>query len=327
MVIYHLHSHDSLLDSVSKFSEYVDLAVAQGMNAIGTTEHGLPRSWVEKKQYCDSKNIKLIIGVEAYITPHVEERVRNNQHVCLLARNQDGFHELMRLMEIASRPDHAYYNPRLSYEEFLSISPNIIKTSACLASPLAKLDPSDPMYMQLARHFDYLEVQHHNVPEQVAHNKKMLHLSRQLGIPLIAGTDTHSSSQYKAECREIVLTYKDIVFGDEKGWDLCWRTEDELIEAYEKQGSLSRNAFMEAIANTQVMADSVEDWKLDTTPKYPVLNGSPEEDEKQLEEITWKMLDEKLDAGIIPREQEEEFRRDIKEELAAFHKTNMSGLV
>lgn len=327
MVIYHLHSHDSLLDSCSKFSEYVDLAVAQGMNAIGTTEHGLPRSWVEKKQYCDSKNIKLIVGVEAYITPDVSERVRNNQHVCLLARNEDGFHELMRWMEIASRPDHSYYNPRLSYEEFLQISPNIIKTSACLASPLAKLDPSDPMYLTLAKHFDYLEVQHHDVPEQKAHNKRMLQLSRQLGIPLIAGTDTHSSSPYKAECREVVLTYKDIVFGDEQGWDLVWKTEDELIEAYEKQGALPRNSYMEAIANTQVMSDSVEDWKLDTTPKYPVLNGSPEEDEKQLEEITWRMLDEKLDAGIIPRDQEEEFRRDIKEELDAFHKTNMSGFM
>lgn len=324
--VYHLHGYDSLLDSCSKFSEYVDLAVAQGMNAIGTTEHGLPRSWVEKKQYCDSKNIKLIIGVEAYITPHVEEHVRNNQHVCLLAKNEDGFHELMRLMEIASREDHSYYNPRLSYEEFLAISPNIIKTSACIASPLARLDPSDPMYLRLAKHFDYLEVQHHNVPEQITHNKKMLQLSRQLGIPLIAGTDTHSSSQYKAECRRVLLEYKDIPHQDE-AWDLVWKNEDELIEAYEKQGALPRNAFMEAIANTQVMADSVEDWRLDTTPKYPVLNGSPEEDEKQLEEITWKMLDEKLDAGIIPREQEEEFRRDIKEELAAFHQTNMSGFM
>lgn len=326
MVIYHLHSHDSLLDSVSKFSEYVDLAVAQGMNAIGTTEHGLPRSWVEKKQYCDKCHIKLIIGTEAYITPHVEERVRNNQHVCLLAKNEDGFHELMHLMEIASREDHSYYNPRLSYEEFLAISPNIIKTSACIASPLARLDPSDPMYLRLAKHFDYLEVQHHNVPEQITHNKKMLQLSRQLGIPLIAGTDTHSSSQYKAECRRVLLEYKDIPHQDE-AWDLVWKNEDELIEAYEKQGALSRNAFMEAIANTQVMADSVEDWKLDTTPKYPVLNGSPEEDEQQLEEITWRMLDEKLEAGIIPREQEEEFRRDIKEELMAFHKTNMSGFM
>lgn len=324
--VYHLHSYDSLLDSCSKFSEYVDLAVAQGMNAIGTTEHGLPRSWVEKKQYCDSKNIKLIIGVEAYITPDIAERVRNNQHVCLLAKNEDGFHELMRLMEIASREDHSYYNPRLSYEEFLAISPNIIKTSACIASPLARLDPSDPMYLRLAKHFDYLEVQHHNVPEQIAHNKKMLQLSRQLSIPLIAGTDTHSSSQYKAECRRVLLEYKDIPHQDE-AWDLVWKNEDELIEAYERQGALPRNAFMEAMANTQVMADSVEDWKLDTTPKYPVLNGSPEEDERQLEEITWKMLDEKLDAGIIPREQEEEFRLDIKEELAAFHQTNMSGFM
>ena len=52
--VYHLHSDLSLLDSCSKFQEYVDLAKSQGMTAIASTEHGLPRSWVEKKMACDA---------------------------------------------------------------------------------------------------------------------------------------------------------------------------------------------------------------------------------------------------------------------------------
>ena len=325
--VYHLHSDLSLLDSCSKFAEYVDLAKAQGMTAIASTEHGIPRSWVEKKMLCDAAGIKFIHGVEIYITMSLAEKVRDNYHTVLLARNEDGIHELNKLIELSTRPDHFYYNNRITAEEFLAISPNIIKISACLASPLAKLDPSDPMYMRLANHYDFLEVQHHNVPDQAAYNKRLLQLSRQIGKPLIAGTDTHSSSEYKSVCREILMEYKEQHYPGEDGFDLVWKTEDELIDAYEAQGALPRNIYMEAIANTNVMADMVEDFRLDKTPKYPVLYGSPEEDEKKLNEITWKMLDEKLASGVIPQEQADAFRKDCAEELEAFHQTNMSGFM
>lgn len=325
--VYHLHSDLSLLDSCSKFSEYVDLAKAQGMNAIASTEHGLPRSWVEKKLYCDQQGIRFIPGVEIYITMNLAEKVRDNYHTVLLAKNRDGFKELMELIELSTRPDHFYYTNRISADEFLAISPNIIKTSACLASPLNKLDMDDPMYFKVLKHYDYLEVQHHNVPDQINYNKKLLQLSRQFGIPLIAGTDTHSSSQYKSECRDVLMEYKEQFYPGETGFDLVWKTEEELIEAYAEQGALPRNAYMEAIANTQVMADSVEYFDLDKTPKYPILYGSREADEQKLHEITWRMLDEKLAAGIIPKEQEEAFRKNIPEEFDAFHQTNMSGFM
>ena len=325
--VYHLHSDLSLLDSCSKFQEYVDLAKEQGMTAIASTEHGIPRSWVEKKQACDAAGIKFIHGVEIYITMSLSEKVRDNYHTVLLAKNEDGFHELNELIELSTRPDHFYYNNRITADEFLAISPNIIKISACLASPLAKLDPSDPIYMRLAKHYDYLEVQHHNVPDQIAYNKRLLQLSRQINKPLIAGTDTHSSSKYKAECRDIIMEYKEQRYPGEENMDLVWKTEDELIDAYAVQSALPRNVYMEAIANTQIMADSVEDFKLDKTPKYPILYGSPDADEKKLNEITWKMLEDKIASGVIPKDQAEAFRKDCAEELEAFHQTNMSGFM
>lgn len=325
--VYHLHSDLSLLDSCSKFSEYVDLAKSQGMTAIASTEHGIPRSWVEKKLACDAAGIKFIHGVEMYITMSLDEKVRDNYHTVLLAKNQDGIHELNELIGLSTQPDHFYYNNRITAEEFLSISPNIIKISACLASPLSRLDPSDPMYMRIAKHYDFLEVQHHNVPDQVAYNKRLMQLARQLGKPLIAGTDTHSSSEYKAKCREILMEYKEQHYPGEDGFDLVWKTEDELIEAYEKQGALPRNVYMEAIANTNVMADMVEDFKLDKSPKYPILYGSAEADEKKLAETTQQMLEEKISSGVIPQEQVDAFRKDCAEELEAFHQTNMSGFM
>ena len=326
-VVYHLHSDLSLLDSCSKFQEYVDLAKSQGMTAIASTEHGIPRSWVEKKLACDAAGIKFIHGVEIYLTASLDEKVRDNYHTVLLAKNIDGIHELNELIGLSTQPDHFYYNNRITFEEFLAISPNIIKTSACLASPLARLDPSDPMYLRLARHYDFLEVQHHNDPDQVSYNKRLLQLSRQLNKPLIAGTDTHSSSAYKAECRDILMEYKEQKYPGESGFDMVWKTEDELIEAFEKQGALPRNVYMEAIANTNMMADMVEDFKLDKSPKYPVLYGSPEADEKKLAEITSSMLEEKITSGVSPQDQADAFRKDCAEELEAFHQTNMSGFM
>ena len=324
--VYHLHSDSSLLDSCSKYSEYVDLAVQQGMTAIGSTEHGLPRSWVEKKDYANSKGLKFIFGVEAYVTYQLEPKTRDNMHVCLLARNKDGFHEINRLMNLASQPNQFYYAPRITVDQLLSISSNIIKTSACLASPLNRLDRSDPRYMDIVRAFDYLEIQHHNVQDQKDYNRWLLKLSQQTGIPLIAGTDTHSSSEMKARARGILLEYKE-QFYNEEGWDLTWKSHDELIESYESQDALPRGVFMEAIENTNTMADLVEDWTLDKRPKYPVLYGTPEADEEKLHEVAWKMLDEKLASGVIPKEQEDEFRRDIAEEFDAFHQTNMGGFM
>ena len=324
--VYHLHSDSSLLDSCSKYSEYVDLAVSQGMTAIGSTEHGLPRSWVEKKDYANSNGLKFIFGVEAYVTYQLEPKTRDNMHVCLLARNKDGFFEINRLMNLASQPEQFYYAPRITVDQLLSLSSNVIKTSACLASPLNRLDHADPRYMEIVRAFDYLEIQHHNVDSQKDYNRWLLKLSQQTGIPLIAGTDTHSSSDMKAKARGILLEYKE-QFYNEEGWDLTWKSFDDLIEAYEIQGSLPRGVYMEAIDNTNAMADLVEDWTLDKRPKYPVLYGTPEADEEKLHEVAWKMLDEKLASGVIPKEQEEEFRRDITEEFDAFHQTNMGGFM
>lgn len=325
--VYHLHSDYSLLDSCTKFLEYVDLAVEQGMTAIASTEHGKPSGWVEKKLYCQKKGIKFIHGVEIYLTETLEEKVRDNYHTVLLAKNYEGVMELNRLIEVATRPDHMYYVPRLSFDEFFSISPNIIKISACLASPLNKLPHCHALYERLIRTYDYLEIQHHPVPDQTAYNKHLFELSQRYKKPLIAGTDTHSASPYKAECRAILMDFKEQYYEGESAMDLTWKTYDELVEAYRQQDAIPRWAYMEAIENTNRMADSIVDFTLDQSPKYPLSCGSREADEQKLIEITWQMLEDKLAAGIIPKEQEAAFRRDIQEELDAFHKTNMSGFM
>ena len=168
--------------------------------------------------YCDAKGIKYIHGVECYLTEQLEPKVRDNYHTILLAKNYEGVKEINRLCYIASQPDHFYYRPRLSFDEFLGISDNVIKISACLASPLnlyGKNETRKSVPTNILCHYDYLEIQAHDFSEQILFNQSLIRWSKEYNIPLIAGTDTHSINQYKAECRTMLQYSKNIDFGDE----------------------------------------------------------------------------------------------------------------
>ena len=326
-IVYHLHSDYSLLDSCTKFQDYADLAVQNGQRAIASTEHGKPLGWVSKKMYCDSIGIRFIHGVEIYLTESLEERVRDNYHTVLLAKNLDGVLELNRLVSLSCDKEHFYYNNRLSFDEFLSISDNIITTSACLASPLNKLPEDHPRYMELARKYTFLEIQPHHHPDQAAFNRRLFALSNELGTPLIAGTDTHSSSRYKAECRSILLSAKHKNYGDEDAFDLTYKTYDELSEMFRTQGALPEDVYLEAIENTNRLYDMTEDFALDRSIKYPILYGSREADSEQFTKTVEEKFAEKLAFGIIPPEQEQAFRAAIDEEMRVFRKLKMDGFM
>lgn len=325
-VAIHVHSDYSLLDSSTDFKLYVDRAKELGQKAIATTEHGMHRGYIEKKLYCDEVGMKLLMGVEIYLTEQLIPQVRDNYHTILIAKNQAGLEELHQLVRMSTDPEHMYYNNRISFDEFLQISDNIITTSACLASPLNKLPDDHPYYMKLAEKYDYLEVQPHAIPEQVAYNRRLLELSKKLGKPLIAGTDTHSLNSYEAECRAILLEAKDKNYPDD-GLDLTYKPFDELKEMFRRQGALPEEEYLLAIENTNVLADSVEDIQLDKTIKYPILYGSREADSQKFLETIERKFQEKLSAGIIPREQEQAFREAMQEEIRVFQKLHMDGFM
>ena len=322
----HVHSDYSLLDSATDFKDYVDLCLQNGQTAIATTEHGMHRGYIAKKLCCDKAGIKLLIGVEIYLTEQLEPKVRDNYHTILIAKNQAGLQELHKLVRMSTREDHFYYTNRISFDEFLSISDNIISTSACLASPLWQLQEDHPYYMRLAEKYDYLEVQPHNVEDQIAFNKRLLALSERVHKPLIVGTDTHSSSAYKAECRAILAEAKNKRYADD-GFDLTYKTYDQLVEMLRVQGALPETVYLEALENTNRLADSVEDIPLDTTIKYPILYGSRDADTEKFSEVVSEKFREKIERGIIPPEQIPAFSDAIKEEMRVFKKLNMTGFM
>ena len=350
-VCYHLHTELSLLDSCTNFKLYVDKAKELGQKAICFTEHGNIYNWVEKKMYCEEQGIKYLHGVECYLTKELYEypeipdewfeaqlgrdekevqeeygamleegkkKVRDNYHTILIAKNYAGLQELNTLIDLSTQEDHFYYKPRLTFDEFKSISDNIIKISACLASPLNKLRDES-----LIQYYDYLETQPHvNSEDQKEYNKWLYQISLKYNKPLIAGTDTHNLDKYKAECRSILQKAKHIIFTNEDEFDLTYKSYDELVEMFEKQGALPKEVYLEAIENTNVMADSVEEFKLDTSFKYPKLY---EDEEKVFKQRINQMYNEKLKQGVIKNDPR--YIQQIREEMRVFKKIGMVGFM
>ena len=302
-------------------------SIRAAVQALSISEHGKPLNWTEKWDACKKAGLRYIHSVEIYLTESLDEKVRDNYHTVLMARNLDGIRELNALVSKSCDEEHFYYTNRISFDEFLNMSNNIISTSACLASPLNKLPDSHPRYMELAQKYDFLEVQAHNHPEQIEFNKRLLALSKKIGTPLIAGTDTHSSTPYKAECRAVLLSAKHKSYGDEDAFDLTYKTYDELVEMFRVQGALSEEDYMSAIDNTNLLYDMTEEIELDTSIKYPILYGSREADSQKFTETVERKFKEKLEQGIIPEYQRDAFRKAIDEEMRVYKKLEMDGFM
>lgn len=123
-----------------------------------------------------------------------------------------------------------------------------------MASPLNKLPVSHPYYERLVKKYDYLEIQPHDCEDQIAYNRHLAQLASRYGKPLIAGTDAHASSKYKAECRELLMAAKHKSYGNEDDFDLTYKTYDELVSAFRQQDAIPEALWMSAIENTNVMA-------------------------------------------------------------------------
>ena len=284
---YHLHSDLSNavtnIDSVTKFGEYVDKAKELGMKALAFSEHGSCFEWYHKKVAIEAAGMKYVHAAEVYITETLDEKIRDNMHCVLLAKNYDGFLELNRLVsESFNRKDnHFYYVPRISLSELVNTSSNIIITTACVGGIFGKgNDAVKSRFIDFAKENSdrvFFEIGHHRDVKQVSYNKYMYELSKTYGIRLIAGTDTHVLNETHEAGRSILQKAKNIVFEGEDNWDLKFKSYDELISAYKLQSSLPESVFTEAVENTNILADMVEEFHLDTNTKYPHIYENPEE--------------------------------------------------
>lgn len=287
------------IDSITKYKQYIDLAKDYGMSAFGYSEHGCVFEHVHKKEYIEKNGMKYIHAQEFYITKTLDEKIRDNYHCVLIAKNFDGVCELNTLSSIGFCRDdnHFYYVPRISYDELKTTSNNIIISTACLGSILnngdEELQDDFVKFLSNNSHRCFLEIQHHICEAQKEYNNKLYNIGKEYGIRLIAGTDTHALNEEHKLGREMLQKGKKIHFDSEDEFDLVFKSYEELVECYKIQNSLPLDICLEAIENTNVMANMIQEFSLDKSNKYPSLYDNPKEvfDKKIKDGISDKGID------------------------------------
>ncbi|NJK16031.1 DNA polymerase III subunit alpha, partial [Clostridioides difficile] len=321
--ITHIHTDRSSgttnIDSVTKPEQYISKIANLGMKSIAFTEHGNILDWSKKKSLCEKHGIKYIHAVECYITETLDEKIRDNYHCCLYSRNLEGVKELNKLISSSynRKDNHFYYVPRISFEELIKTSENIIVTTACLGGIFGKgNDEIKKRFLDFIiknKNRCFLEIQHHLDEKQIKLNKELYELSNKYSLSLIIGTDTHALDETHAKGRKILQKAKNIHFSDEDKWDITLKTYNELIELYLKQKAIPIENVKKALHNTNILSDMIETFEVDKSYKYPKLYENPK-----------NVLKEKIIEGIKKRgihkytNYESEYLPRIREELETF---------
>ncbi len=295
-----LHCHTMLsngvtnIDSVTSYDEYVKQAKKWGMKALAFSEHGSVFQWVKKKLCMEESGIKFIAAEEFYLTSTLNEKIRDNYHCLLIAKNYAGVLELNKLSSKSfNRDDNSfYYVPRITIDDVKNTSDNIIVSTACLGGVLNKA-PDDirlDFLKWLTRHKDrcFLEIQPHLDQEQVRYNQLLYKLSQQTGLRLLMCTDTHALNAKHVEGRSILQKAKNIHFDGEDKFHLEMLSYNELVDLCKQQDALPMDVYLNSIEMTNIVADMIEPFELDYSYKYPHLWGDDSE----------RVLRDKIAGGI-----------------------------
>lgn len=265
----HTHSHYSLLDGLTKLDELIDVAKADGAPAVALTDHGVMYGAIEFYEKCKKAGIKPIIGVEAYLAPesrfdkNTVDNEKRNYHLILLAKNNEGYKNLIKITTIAHLEGY-YYKPRVDWETLQKYSGGLIASTACLGGEIPRLILSNKIDQAKKRIREYealfgkgnfyLEIQDHpDLAEQAGVNKKLIELGRELGVPLVATNDIHylQAEDYDAQDVLLCLQMKKKKGDDDRmamhGRDFYYKPAKEMAEAFKDAP--------EAVANTLVIAE------------------------------------------------------------------------
>lgn len=262
----HVHSEYSLLDGSARVKDLVRRTKELGMNSIALTDHGNMYGILEFYKTCLDEGIKPILGSEVYVTDTslYEKNPKNRHyfHLVLLAENNKGYENLMKIVSIGN-VDGYYYRPRVDYEVLKEYSEGIIATSACISGEVqdyilrGDYDGAREkalFYEEIfgKRNF-FLELQDHKMEEQKVINKGLLELSEDTGIDLIASNDSHYLSRDDDIAHDVLLciqTGKTV--NDENR--MKFPSNEFYLKSPEEMYELFSYA-PEALENTQKIAD------------------------------------------------------------------------
>jgi DNA polymerase III subunit alpha len=299
----HCHTHYSLLDGATKIPDLVKQVQALGMNACAITDHGNLYGALEFYQKCRDAGINPIIGYEAYIAPG-SRRDRSatkmkdaSFHLTLLAMNQTGFKNLVRMASSAYL-DGYHYRPRIDKELLAGHHEGIICLSGCASSELSrnllaeereKAEKLVKWYVDLFGDRFYMEIQDAGVEIQQSCAEATIDLANRMGLPLVATNDAHYLCQEHSSMHDVLLCVntKSVVSDTNRMKmttdQLFVRSPEQMYEAFPSQS--------DAVARSQEIANRC-DIQLDLkTRHFPVFAPPPgKSDVEHLRDVAYEGL-------------------------------------
>lgn len=215
----HVHTQYSLLDGAIRIKKMVQRAKEMGMNALAITDHGNMYGVIEFYQAAKEAGIKPIIGCEVYLAPHSRKEAYEIDgvryyHLILLAKDQTGYKNLVKLVSLANI-EGMYYKPRIDKELLRKYSEGIIALSACIAGeiPQAILYKSTERAEQLIKEYIdifgrenfFLEIQRHGLAEEQKANAILIELAKKYDVGLVATNDAHYLEKKDSEFHDVLL--------------------------------------------------------------------------------------------------------------------------
>ncbi len=211
----HLHTEYSLLDGMGRINQYITKAHELGIKHMAVTDHGVMYAAMDWYQAATSSGIHPIIGMEAYLSEGpIAKRERKSYHLLLLAENDIGYRNLIKLASIASL-EGFYYRPRIDLELLQKYHEGIIATSACLGGPVAnnflhgQPEKAHSYAGSLSEIFGkdrfFIEIQDAGITEQQQNNKDLIALAKKFDLPLVATNDVHYCNQEDAPAQDILI--------------------------------------------------------------------------------------------------------------------------
>lgn len=319
----HLHSEYSLLDATIRLPDLVQKLSESGMKACALTDHGNMYGILKFKNAMIEAGLKPILGCEIYIAPrsmHQKDFGIDNKynHMVLLAKNQQGYKNLIKIVSIAHM-EGFYYKPRIDFETLKKYSSGLIALSGCLAGPVAKPTlqgnynaavEAAQKYSEIFKDNFYIEIQRNGMTEQDTANESLIKIAKELSLPLVATCDSHYLNKEDAYIQEILWC-----IGDGKSWDDPTRRKMETNEFYVKTPEEMQELFSdipEAIENTQKIADQIEIFDITFGRIEPHFLDLPkgETSASYLKKLTFEGANRKY--GEITKDLEERILYELK---------------
>lgn len=304
----HVHSTFSLLDGFGLPNQIVQRVKDLGQTAVAITEHGNTSSHPKLEQACKRHGIKPIYGCEFYVA---EEKVRRKNHITVLAKNLEGYKNLLMLSTLSYTEDRFYYFPTIRITDLFEHQENLIVLSGCQSGLVARevlegtMDAARDMAETLKDNLDdfYMEMQPLTLESSCTANKGLISIASELDIPLVATTDVHYIQAGDEQAQWFLSSVRRRKSVHDK-----WGTMDEHCYLATGDEMVSWGAPEQAVANTVAIADMVEAFDL---PKAePVKYGI----EKPYEELV-NLCREGWVKRKIPKKDWDEYLARMNREL------------